>query len=235
MQVVDPLFSKLESTARFESDTAGIADDFNSFLNLLTVQLQNQDPLEPLDTNQFTEQIVNMTAVEQSVSMNQRLGALIEAQETQRIQTAVDFVGLQADALGDIAPLGPDGAEMFYTLTRPAESIRVEFIDPEINDPFRSIVRTVENPSPRTGLHRVSWDGLDNDGVPVDPNKTYRMRVTALSAQGQALESEIGFSGIAEELRHTDGALTLTIAGRPVSLESIVATRTPTAKPAQAN
>ena len=101
MTAIGPLFSQLDSTSRPGALTNNsIATDFDRFLNLLTVQLQNQDPLAPMDANQFTQQIVQMTQVEQTVSMNQRLGSLIDAQETQRIQSAVEFVGKEIDAFG---------------------------------------------------------------------------------------------------------------------------------------
>ena len=231
MTTVSPLFGNLTCTARPGSNsTTSIADDFSTFLNLLTVQLQNQDPLEPLDTNQFTEQIVNMTQVEQTVSMNSRLGALIDAQETARIQSAVQFVGKQADAIGDIVPLGADGAEMFYNLPSLAGDVEVAIIDPSATRAENRVIKRFEDPSGAIGLHRVSWDGIGDNGQPVDPSKTYRLSVVAKSEDGGDIAATIGFSGIAEELRNTDGALMLSVGGIPVSLDDIVAARVPSVK-----
>lgn len=231
MTTINSLFTPLDSTSRAGTEGGtNLADDFNNFLNLLTVQLQHQDPLEPLDTNQFTEQLVQMTEVEQTVSMNERLGALIDAQETQRIQSAVDFVGKHADALGDIVPLGPEGADLFYAINSPALSVTAEIIDTSISDPSRQVVRRLDAPSTDAGVHRMAWDGLDNDGVAVDPNRDYRLRVTALDLNGNPKSVRIGFSGLAEELRHEDGALMLSVAGRQVPLDQIVAARAPAPK-----
>lgn len=229
MTTVTSLFSPLTSTDRTASDTStNLAEDFNNFLNLLTVQLQNQDPLEPLDTNQFTEQIVQMTQVEQTVAMNERLGSLIDVQETQRIQTAADFVGKQVDALGDTVQLDANGkAEMFYALQTPASSVLVEIVDTSVENRQLAAIRTLPATT-ETGVHRLAWDGLDSLGQPVDPNGVYQIRVTALNADGDALKTDVGFSGVVEELRHTDGALTLTVAGNAIDLDKIVAARTPT-------
>lgn len=228
MTTVTSLFTPLETTQRPGVEaTTSLAEDFDTFLTLLTVQLRNQDPLEPLDTNQFTEQLVQMTEVEQSISMNERLGALIDAQETQRIQSAVDFIGKQADALGDIVPLSDeDGAEMFYALQTAASSIRVDIIDVNESNPAKRVVRTLPPPGDDIGVHRLTWDGLNEDGAPVNPNRVYRMEVTAFDAVNQQFNPKIGFSGVVDEIRHDEGALVLTLAGKAVGIDQIVAART---------
>ena len=231
MSVINQLFSNLSSTKRPGSDSnASIAEDFNNFLHLLTVQLQNQDPLEPLDTNQFTEQLVNMTQVEQTVSMNQRLGALIDVQETQQIQSAVQFVGKQIDAIGDIVPLEADGAEMFYNLPASANFVRAEIVDTSIKDPLEAVVRRIQDPDKSAGTHRVAWNGLNDAGEAVDPTKTYRLNVTALAADGKEITAQIGFTATVDELRNDGGALTLSAGGAQIPLSSILAARPP--KPA---
>ena len=70
-----------------------LADNFNSFLTLLTTQLQNQDPLDPLDTNQFTQQLVEFTSVQQQVDMNTNLQTLISLQQTNEATQAMQFLG----------------------------------------------------------------------------------------------------------------------------------------------
>ena len=72
---------------------AQLADNFNSFLTLLTTQLQNQDPLDPLDTNQFTQQLVEFTSVQQQVDMNTNMQTLISLQQTSEATSAMQFLG----------------------------------------------------------------------------------------------------------------------------------------------
>ena len=57
--------------------STGLADNFQTFLTLLTTQLQNQNPLDPLDTNQFTQQLVQFAGVEQQLKMNDTLATLL--------------------------------------------------------------------------------------------------------------------------------------------------------------
>ena len=82
-----PTTTRRPSAPRQQRATRGaqqLAGNFNTFLTLLTTQLQNQDPLDPLDTNQFTQQLVEFASVEQQVNMNTNLQTLISMQQTHR-------------------------------------------------------------------------------------------------------------------------------------------------------
>src|SRR5580704_15193575 len=83
------------STAQAAGDVGSqqLAGNFNTFLTLLTTQLQNQDPLSPLDTNQFTQQLVEFASVEQQVNMNSNLQTLISMQQTSASLQALQLVG----------------------------------------------------------------------------------------------------------------------------------------------
>ncbi len=90
------------------TDNAGLAqlaDNFNSFLTLLTTQLQNQDPLDPLDTNQFTQQLVEFTSVQQQVDMNTNMQTLISLQQTSEATSAMQFLGANVTLSGTSAAL----------------------------------------------------------------------------------------------------------------------------------
>lgn len=226
MTSIGPLFQQLNDTSRPGAQVnTTIATDFNRFLNLLTVQLQNQDPLAPMDSNEFTQQIVQMTQVEQTVSMNERLGSLIDAQETQRIQSAVEFVGKNVDALSQTIPLGEFGANMFYDLPIKAASVRLDIVDANILNPAKSLITSLEGAPNEAGLNRVFWDGSDQDGALVDPDREYALRVVALDVNGQQIQAQSGVSGLATELRNESGALNIIINGKPIPLSSVVAAR----------
>lgn len=91
------------STAPTGSQT--IAGNFNTFLQLLTTQLQNQDPLSPLDTTQFTQQLVEFASVEQQVNMNTNLQTLISMQQTSEATSALQLVGNTVTVNGNAAAL----------------------------------------------------------------------------------------------------------------------------------
>src|SRR5712672_836858 len=101
-----PLPAKDASGASLTS-TAGstLAGNFQTFLTLLTTQLQNQNPLDPLDTNQFTQQLVQFAGVEQQLKTNDQLSSLITLQQTAQSTQALGFVGKTALVDGSTAAL----------------------------------------------------------------------------------------------------------------------------------
>src|ERR1700720_2202563 len=82
-----------------------IAGNFQSFLTLLTTQLKNQNPLDPLDTNQFTQQLVEFAGVQQQLNTNSQLTTLVSLQQTAQSTQALTFVGKTAVVKGDTAAL----------------------------------------------------------------------------------------------------------------------------------
>src|SRR5512140_1915262 len=92
-------------TMKTTSDTATLASNFSTFLTLLTTQLKNQNPLDPLDTNQFTQQLVQFAGVEQQLKTNSELTTLVALQQTAQTTQALGFVGKTAVVDGSTAAL----------------------------------------------------------------------------------------------------------------------------------
>src|SRR5205807_7907654 len=90
--------STAASASGLEKDT--IAGNFQNFLTLLTTQLKNQSPLDPLDTNQFTAQLVQFAQVEQQLKANTQLTTLVTLQQTAQNTAALNFVGQKVDVTG---------------------------------------------------------------------------------------------------------------------------------------
>src|SRR5215213_10582288 len=94
-----------------KTPSKGIAENFDSFLMLLTTQLKNQSPLDPMDTNQFTQQLVQFASVEQQIKSNDTLNALLTSSRSSIVSTAADFVGMQITADGATSELKNSRAE----------------------------------------------------------------------------------------------------------------------------
>src|ERR1700754_2508513 len=88
------------SSGGIASDTSTIAGNFDTFLSLLTTQLQNQDPLDPLDTNQFTQQLVQFSSVEQELKSNDYLSSLVQSTQNSANNAAVSYIGKEVTATG---------------------------------------------------------------------------------------------------------------------------------------
>ena len=135
-------------------DRIGLADDFDSFLQLLTTQLKNQDPLAPLDANQFTQQLVQFSAVEQAIKTNDALGRLLATMRGDQIARSVDYLGAEVEAEGQTIRLGEGGpARVRYRLDQSAAQVRIE-----IYDGAGRLVATRQGET-GAGSHSLDWNG----------------------------------------------------------------------------
>src|SRR5947209_16010708 len=100
-------------------DTNSIAGNFQTFLTLLTTQLKNQNPLDPLDTNQFTSQLVQFAQVEQQLKSNDQLSTLVSLQQTAQNTAALDYVGKSVAVDGTTAPLSNGKATWSLSTSKP--------------------------------------------------------------------------------------------------------------------
>jgi flagellar basal-body rod modification protein FlgD len=100
--------SSIASTAAnsaAEASNAKLAENFDTFLTLLVAQLQNQDPLEPTDTEQFVQQLVQFSQVEQQIDTNTSLERMLEFQTANQAASAINYIGSTVEAIGNIVPL----------------------------------------------------------------------------------------------------------------------------------
>lgn len=105
--------SSASGTSSASSDSVSIADDFDTFLQILTTQLQNQNPLEPLDTNEFTSQLVEFSQVEQQIKQNENLEAITQLAAAAAATNAVSFVGKRVSVETTLSDL-TNGSAMWH-------------------------------------------------------------------------------------------------------------------------
>src|SRR5436190_18698833 len=103
-------------------DKTTIAGNFQTFLTLLTTQLKNQNPLDPLDTNQFTQQLVQFAQVEQQLKQNDQLATLISIEKSAQATTALAFVGSTVAVDGTTAALTRGQATWSFNVPKPVSA-----------------------------------------------------------------------------------------------------------------
>src|SRR5690606_24889855 len=138
-----------------------LSDTFDNFLLLLTTQLQNQDPLDPLDSNEFTQQLVQFSGVEQQIKMNEKLDLMIAGQAFNEAAQAVGFLGKLVEAEGNQVDLSGGKAPIAYDLESEADKVEILLA----NSAGRT-VRTISGTA-AAGRNELVWDGLDENGAPV--------------------------------------------------------------------
>jgi flagellar basal-body rod modification protein FlgD len=178
-----PTTTNSTGTSSSTSSVAGadqIAGDYNTFLSLLTTQLQNQDPLDPLDTNEFTQQLVDFASVEQQVNMNSNLQTLISLQQTNEATSAMQYLGSSVTLSGATGTLS-SSSPATWTLNSPSPATgNVTITSSTGQTAFTGTVAL------NTGTQTYSWNGQGNNGV-AWPAGQYKIAITGTGASGAAV------------------------------------------------
>jgi flagellar basal-body rod modification protein FlgD len=200
-----------------EATTASksLSGNFDTFLKLLTVQMQNQDPLSPLDTNQFTQQLVSFSGVEQSIKQNKNLETMISEMRGQSLNSSASYIGKDVTADSDLAVLGANGANWNYTLDSDALSNKLE-----VTNERGGVVATF-NGKLKTGTHSFSWDGTLPNGTKADPGN-YRLVPTAKAGSDTDVTTHVQLTGRVDAVESGPGGSQLIIAGMPINLSQVL-------------
>jgi flagellar basal-body rod modification protein FlgD len=201
---------------------ARLAENFDTFLSLLTVQLKNQDPLSPMDSNQFTQQIVQMTGVEQQLLTNDLLKKLV-GNTGSGISTAVGLIGNEVRAESPNAALKDGKATWNYHFDRAATDVKLEIINEK-----GAVVQSIAPTDNKAGDHTFVWNGKGQAGTDQPPG-TYTMRVTAKDSEGSVVASTVFADGLVTGVEQKDGATLLTINGAQIPWEKVTSIRQPAA------
>lgn len=191
-----------DSTSQSGQSSVKLQEDLNRFLNLLVTQLKHQDPLDPLDANEFTSQLVQFASVEQQIYQNANLEKLINIQQQSQISTLVSYIGMQVEAAGQNLPLQDGHAQFSYTLDSnyPKAVINI------LNSNGKSVYSADGDAS--TGKHIVEWDGTDKNGLPV-ADGAYTVVVSALKPDGSLAQIQHTVFGKVTGAGADGGAVTL--------------------------
>ncbi|MDB5425561.1 MAG: flgD [Phenylobacterium sp.] len=225
MAVTSPTQSPVAAPATTDATALGrarLADNFSTFLSLLTTQLKNQDPLSPLDSNQFTQQLVQMTGVEQQLASNDLLKQLV-ANTGSGITTAVSLIGKDVRAATSDSQLSNGKADWTYKLDRDAGDVKVEVLNAK-----GAIVHTEAATENKAGDHDFSWNGKDATGAKL-PDGAYTLRVTAKDSTGTAVTSTTFVQGRVTGVEQLDGATYITLNGGKVPWNTVTSVKEPPA------
>jgi flagellar basal-body rod modification protein FlgD len=195
-----------------------LSSNFSTFLTLLTTQLQNQDPLSPMDSNQFTQKLVQFSQVEQQIDSNKNLESLISLTKTQGATNAVSYLGKTITLTDGTAALeGSAGVKWAYSLPSTAAKARLIVTDSKGHAVFSGPAETA------SGLHAFSWDGKTTAGNDA-PAGTYKLTVSAQAADDSAITSSVASQGIVSEvdLTGTEPMLMIGPLGVPLSKATLI-------------
>jgi flagellar basal-body rod modification protein FlgD len=195
------------------SDEAMIANNFTTFLQLLTTQLKNQNPMDPLDTNQFTQQLVQFAQVEQQMKSNSNLEALLNMEKAAQSTVALAYVGHTVVVDGATTPLTETGATWMMALGKPSTT-QVVIKDSTGQTAFTGTFAM------QAGVQKFTWDGKGNDGR-TWPAGNYTISATAKDASGQDVAVSTEIEALVDSVDLSKDPPILSIAGKDYTADQI--------------
>lgn len=206
----------VSSSSSSSSDTStgtGIADNFQTFLTLLTTQLQNQNPLDPLDTNQFTQQLVQFAGVEQQLKSNDQLKSLVDLQKSSASTEALVYVGQNVAVDGSTAQFDTS-ATWNLTAAKDTTSSTVSITN------AAGVTVYSGNFSLKSGGVSFVWDGKGNDGTQYPPG-AYTISAVGKDANGQNVAISTEVQGVVDSVDLTASPPLLSIGGTNYTTDKI--------------
>jgi flagellar basal-body rod modification protein FlgD len=211
-----PQTSSSSSSGSSLSSTTGatLAGNFQTFLTLLTTQLQNQNPLDPLDTNQFTQQLVQFAGVEQQLKTNDELATLVSLQQTAQSTQALGFVGKTAVVDGSTTAVKNGSAT--WELSVPTNSN----VNISITNSTGQTVFTGAYGVNAGNNQPFTWDGKGNDGTQW-PDGQYKMTATGADSSGNTVAISTQIQGVVDSVDLTQSPPLLSINNQTYTVNQI--------------
>jgi len=193
-----------------------LAGNFNTFLKLLTSQLQHQDPLNPLDTNQFTQQLVEFASVEQQVNMNSNLQTLISMQQSTESLQALQLVGANVTINSNAATLSKaTGSPATWGFSSPSPATGAVTITSSTGQ-----VALTGTISLSAGSQTFTWNGQGNNGV-TWPDGNYTLSINATGASGQPVTVSTQVQGTISSIDVSKNPPQVTVGGQSYPISAI--------------
>ncbi|MGO4173246.1 flagellar hook assembly protein FlgD [Bosea sp. TAF32] len=193
--------------------TTGIANNFDQFLTLLTTQLKNQSPLDPLDTNQFTAQLVQFAGVEQQLKTNETLSSLLSLNAAGTATSAVGFIGAKITADGATTRLIDGKAE--WKVNMPSAGTATVTIKDSKGNVVQTATKTLV-----AGDQTYSWDGTTSIGSKA-PDGEYTITIDAKNVAGESITAKTQISGIVDGVDFTSSIPMLKIGSISVPIDKV--------------
>lgn len=206
------------NTSALSGSRTTIAENFDTFLSILTTQLKNQNPLDPLDTNQFTQQLVQFTGVEQQLKTNEFLEALLLNTQTSYRADAVSYIGKEVTASGETAELKDGGAYWAYNAEANVANATVT-----IKNAAGQVVYT-ETGSLNKGAGNFLWDGVGSDGS-TKPDGIYTIEIKGTNLAGNEVKVSTSSVGIVTAVDFSGDEPMLTVGKNKVALSDVTSIR----------
>lgn len=209
--------STTQTSSVADSARSSFDDDFEFFLSLLTAQIQNQDPLEPLDTNEMTQQITSFSALEQQINSNEELEKINSTLASMTFGNAVSYLGDTVTYSSSKTTLSNGEANWRYTVTGGT----ADKVDVTVRDSAGNVVKTETLDGPLSGEQEYTWNGRTDSGNS-SPEGEYSITFRAETAEGGILNVNTAGSGVVEEVDLSGATPRLKINDSYIEIDEVI-------------
>jgi flagellar basal-body rod modification protein FlgD len=213
---VTPTTSATGTSASGNTGLQELSGNFDTFLTLLTTQLQNQDPMSPMDSNSFTQELVEFSGVEQQINTNSDLQTLIGQGTSSAGSNAVGYLGKTITLTNGNAALQDGQANWTYALASPAATTTLTVSNSSGQAIYQTTGATV------AGQQSFSWNGEDASGT-AQPDGVYTLTATSTAQDGTNVTTAVASSGVVDEVNMTGTTPLLMIGPMGVPISSVSA------------
>jgi len=213
--------STASSSSSSTSSTSGgnalnsLSSNFGDFLQLLMTQLQNQDPSSPLDTNQFTSELVQFSSVEQQINTNTSLTQLIQLTQAGEVMQGSSMTGKQVTVSSDHVPLQNGQGTIQFTAPA-AEPVDIAIYDANGNKLTDQMMEATK------GTNTWTWNGTSSSGSTV-PDGSYKVAVTGANADGTTSALTFSVIGTATGVQSQSDGMQLQLGALSVNFSQVQA------------
>ncbi|HEY7978875.1 MAG TPA: flagellar hook capping FlgD N-terminal domain-containing protein [Rhizomicrobium sp.] len=219
MTTVPPATANTPASSSSTGTNSALTDlsgNFDTFLTLLTTQLRNQDPMNPMDSDQFTQELVSFSGVEQQINTNDNLKTLISLQQGNTTSNAISYLGKSITITNGSGALLDGAGHWSYAVGGAAASTTLT-----VTDSTGKVVYTGAGET-AAGQHDFNWDGKDNNGNQLNDG-TYTLSVAATAPDGSALQAAVASSGVVNEVNFTGSTPYLMVGTMAVPVSAVSA------------
>lgn len=210
-----------DTTSKATKSLKGLADNYETFLKLLTTQLKNQDPMNPMESDKFTSQLAQFTGVEQQIATNKNMEKLLAMLSTSSLSDSVNYIDKTITASVDTNYLSNGAAKFTYQLPSSASSVNLTIKD-------SSGITVYQGPgSTDTGLNQYTWDGKNGYGQSL-PDGSYTIVVEAKDGAGKDMANvTTGIVGTVTGIEQTSDGTSLVIGSVTVPITKVTSVNKP--------
>ncbi|SCX55851.1 flagellar hook assembly protein FlgD [Variovorax sp. EL159] len=210
------------TTATNNSNNVSNADSEQRFLKLLVTQLNNQDPLNPMQNAELTSQLAQMSTVSGIEKLNTTLAGLVNQTGSNQVLQAASLIGYNVLSPGDVLTTkkpedGKDTATQAFAVQLPGTAADVQI---KIVDATGKVVCTIDAGSMKEGVNAVTWDGKDDTGAVV-PVGAYRFTVEASNGGVAVKSTALTFSQVAAVKQGATGVTLELASGASIGLADV--------------